>query len=251
MAIYKTGGFVTTTGGAAQNLNLGFIPSYFRAVNDTNMQTAANGEVLVFEWYNTLANATAYLTTYAAAATTSVLMKYQATNGVTPFQTADSSLYTATNLTITGISKAANASITATHAFTSADIGVTTVTFSGVKGMTQINTLRGVIQSVTSTTSFTVNINSTSFTTYTSGGIANIITGSPAYTLYSSPTRIVLADGSTPANWVYPVVGGDGQYLNTAQANNGQIGLTFGTALMTTTDDLWRYQAVLDAPFTS
>lgn len=251
MSIYKTGGFVTTLGGAAQNLTLGFIPSYFRAVNQTNMGTAANGEVLVFEWYNTMPNATAYLTTYAAAATTSVVMAYQATAGVTPFQTADSSLYTATNLTITGISKAANASITATHAFTSDDIGVTTVTFSAIKGMTQMNTLRGVIQSVTSTTSFTVNINSTSFSTWTSGGIANIITGVPAKTLYSVQPRIVLSDGSTPSTWISQTIGGDGQWLNTAQANNGIIGLTFGTALMTTTDDLWRYQAVLDAPFTS
>lgn len=246
MAIYKTGGFTTTLGGAAQNLTLGFIPSYFRAENHTNLVTAANGEVVAFEWYNTMPNATAYLTTYAAAATTSILMKYQATVGVTPFQTADSSLYTSTNLTITGITGGATTSITATHNFTSDDIGVTTVTISGVKGMTQINTLRGVIQTVTSTTSFTVNINSSSFTAYSSGGIANVITGRPAKTLYSSNTPII-----TDANWIQPVVGGDGQFLNTAQANVGVIGLTLGTALMTTTDDLWRYTAVLDAPFTS
>ena len=74
-----------------------------------------------------------------------------------------------TNLVITGISNAANASVTATHSFTSADVGVTVVTFHGVLGMTQINGLSGVIQSVTSTTSFTVNIDSTNFGTYSAG----------------------------------------------------------------------------------
>jgi hypothetical protein len=134
---------------------------------------------------------------------------------------------TNTNLTITGISKAANASITATHAFTSQDVGVTTVTFHGVVGMNQINTLSGLIQSVTSTTSFTVNINTTNFTTYASGGIANIITGVPALTQTGF------------------------QLYNTPLKNVGFTGLTLGSSLMVTTSDVWQYVALLDAPFTS
>jgi hypothetical protein len=130
-------------------------------------------------------------------------------------------------LTITGISKAANASITATHAFTSADIGVTTVTFHNVVGMNQINTLSGVIQSVTSTTSFTVNINTTNFTTYVSGGIANIITGVP------------------------PVTTSGFQVYNTPLLNVGFTGLTLGSSLMVTTSDVWQYIAMLDSPVTS
>jgi hypothetical protein len=132
-----------------------------------------------------------------------------------------------TNLTITGISKAANASITATHAFTSADIGVTTVTIHNVVGMNQINTLSGLIQSVTSTTSFTVNINSTNFSTYGSGGIANIISGVPP---------------STTTGF---------QIYNTPLLNVGFTGLTLGSSLMVTTSDVWQYIALLDAPFTS
>lgn len=244
MAIFFTGGFLTTTGGAAQNLTLGFVPSYFRAINHT--KTAAGSGVGMFEWFDNMPDASAYITTYTGGAP---VVTYISTNGVTAFQTADSSLWTSTNLTITGISKAANASITATHAFTSADIGVTTVTFSGIKGMTQMNTLRGVIQSVTSTTSFTVNINSTNFTTYTSGGIANIITGSPASTTYALYPSF---SGGTNQSTVFVnrgPIGGDGQILNTAQANNGVIGLTFGTTLMVTTNDVWRYEAYLNAPF--
>jgi hypothetical protein len=216
MAIIKNGTLTVGTGGVAQNLNLGFVPSYFRMSNKTKLAATTNG-VVIAEWYNDMANATANIWTTSAGDGTNKITQISS-NGFTPFQTADSALWTPTNLTITGISKAANASITATHAFTSADIGVTTVTFHGIVGMNQMNTLSGVIQSVTSTTSFTVNINSTSFTTYTSGGIANIITGIPA---------------------------------GTAQSNAGVIGLTLGTSLMVTTSDVWEYVAMLDTPVTS
>lgn len=74
-------------------------------------------------------------------------------------------------LTITGISIAASAVITANNVFTAADYGVTQVTFSGVVGMTQINGLTGTVQSSNATT-FTVNINSSGFSAYGSGGLA-------------------------------------------------------------------------------
>lgn len=233
MAIVRKGTLTVTAGGTAQNLNLGFIPSYFMAENKTKIVANTNG-VQKFEWWDDNANASAYVYTMTAGAP---VLTYISTNGVTPYSTPSALEYipltglpsgaTSTNLTITGISKAANASITATHAFTAADIGVTTVTFHSVVGMTQINTLSGIIQSVTSTTSFTVNINSTNFTTYVSGGIANIITGVP-------PT-------TTTGFQVY----------NTPLLNVGFQGLTLGTSLMVTTADVWQYIALLDAPFTS
>ena len=234
MAIVKKGTLTVTTGGTAQNLNLGFIPSYFRMVNKTIQTSGTVTGVTNVEWWNDMANASAYITTYT---TGSGALSYISTNGITPYQTALGSEFvpltglpaaaTNTNLTITGISKAANASITATHAFTSADIGVTTVTFHGVVGMTQINTLSGVIQSVTSTTSFTVNINTTNFTTYTSGGIANVITGVPPTTQFGF------------------------QVENTPLYNVSFIGLTLGTTLMVNTSDVWEYLALLDTDITS
>lgn len=233
MAIVRKGTLTVGTGGVAQNLNLGFIPSYFMAENKTKIIANTNG-VQKFEWWDDNANASAYVYTMTAGAP---VLTYTATNGVTPYSTPIGTEYvpltglpagaTNTNLTITGISKAVNASITATHAFTAADVGVTTVTFHNVVGMTQINTLSGIIQSVTSTTSFTVNINSTNFTTYVSGGIANIITGVP-------PT-------TTTGFQVY----------NTPLLNVGFQGLTLGTTLMVTTGDVWQYLALLDSPFTS
>lgn len=247
MAYVKTGTFTVTSGGTAQNLVLGFIPSYFYMVNQTNVTTPANDEIIKGEWFNTMANATGMTTNYTGTQP-AIEMNWLSSNGFTPFTTADSGLFVpaqapynsaagnrayigqSTNLVITGISQAANASVTATHSFTSADIGVTTVTFSGVLGMTEINTLRGVVQSVTSTTSFTVNIDSSSFGTYSAGvagvtgGFANVVTGAPANTLYSNTS------------------------LPTAQANLGHIGLTLGTSLMTTTADIWNYVAYLDTP---
>lgn len=240
MAIIKKGTLTVGTGGAAQNLPLGFIPSYFRMVNKTIQTSGTVTGVTNVEWWDDMVNASAYITTYT---TGSGVLSYISSNGVTPYQTADSALFPASNLTITGISKAAQAVITATHAFTSKDYGVTTVTFHNVVGMTQINTLSGVVQSSTSTTSFTVNINTTSFTTYSSGGIANIITGIPA--LQGGLITSGNALGFSPA------------YTNTFQVDNnplfnaGTIGLTLGTTLMVNTNDVWEYLALLDTPVSS
>jgi hypothetical protein len=178
------------------------------------------------------------------------------TTGISSFISTDANLFTpqqapyttttgnrqyigaSTNLVITGISQAAQASITATHSFTSSDIGVTVVAFHGVPGMTQINGLTGVIQSVTSTTSFTVNINTTNFSAYSLGsgtnglnsGFANVITGAPVSTLYAN------------------------SYYNTAQANLGFIGLTIGTGIVgasgVSNSDVFSYQAWLQSPAT-
>lgn len=242
MAIVKKGTLTVATGGVAQNLALGFIPSYFRMVNKTIQTSGTITGVTNAEWWDDMANASAYITTYT---TGSGVLSYLSSNGITPFITSDANLYANTNLTITGISKAVNASITATHAFTAADIGVTTVTFSNVVGMTQINTLRGVIQSVTSTTSFTVNINSTNFTTYVSGGIANVITGNYPFPLMGGTPSATNAPGFPPSQ------APTSQVLNAALYNQGIIGLTLGSSLMVNTNNVWEYLALLDASFTS
>lgn len=70
---------------------------------------------------------------------------------------------------ITGISKAASAVVTlGTHTY---NIGQS-VGFRNVVGMTQINGLRGIITAKDATT-ITVNINSSAFSTYSSGGETN------------------------------------------------------------------------------
>lgn len=69
---------------------------------------------------------------------------------------------------ITAITKAASAVVTVgSHTFLVGE----SVYFSGVVGMTEINGLRGAVTAISGTT-ITVGINSTSFSTYTSGGTA-------------------------------------------------------------------------------
>lgn len=78
--------------------------------------------------------------------------------GVTPYGTV---------ATITNITQAASAVVTVSAPHT-LQIGEA-VSFAGVVGMTQINALTGIISAITSTT-LTVNINSSGFTAYGSGG---------------------------------------------------------------------------------
>lgn len=70
---------------------------------------------------------------------------------------------------VTGITQAASAVVTVgAHTFVVGE----SVHFASVAGMTQINGLRGTI-SATGGTTITVSINSTAFSTYTSGGTVN------------------------------------------------------------------------------
>ncbi len=69
--------------------------------------------------------------------------------------------------TITNITQAASAVVTANNSFHRG----ASIVFSSVGGMTQINGLVGVIQTV-SPTAFTVSIDTTAFTAYGSGGEA-------------------------------------------------------------------------------
>lgn len=94
---------------------------------------------------------------------------------------------------ITGITKAASAVVTVgTHTFVEGDV----VEFASVAGMTQINGLTGTVTAIGATT-ITVNINSSGFSTYTSGGTASLLAGT-----------ITLHDA-----FHYPIVAGDAYTL--------------------------------------
>lgn len=238
MAIIRSGTFTVTASTVAQNVVIGdgmSQPTRFTAYDTTQLATPTNSKVLKVEWLPILPNGAAYIYAYTSAQP-AVQQLYTATAGLTPFTSSDAQLWTpqqapynvnnTTNLTITGISQASQAVITATHSFVTADIGVTWVTFSQVVGMTQINTLRGQVVAYATTTQFTVNINSTGFTAYTSGGIANVITGAPATTQFGP------------------------QIIMTPQRNLGTAGLTFGTYIFSlgATSDVWSWIAEFDTP---
>src|SRR5208283_2215691 len=83
---------------------------------------------------------------------------------------------------ISYITKDSQAIVTSiAHGFTSLDQGITTVDFLQVKGMIQINGRPGLIQQVIDADNFSVNIDSTQFFTYISGGYAIIVTGTPPF----------------------------------------------------------------------
>lgn len=205
MAIYKTG--VITSTGAAQNLNLGFIPSRIRVLNLTTLTSGVG--VFDSEWFDFMPNASAHTITTAGTP----VHAYTAANGYTPFQTGDAALFTVTPFVITGISQAANAVVltASTLPFAIGD----TITFHNVVGMTQINTLRGKIVAINAGVSITVDINTTGFSAYVSGG---------------------------EGNWLSVTV---------PCANVGQIGITLGTTVAGTAADIMLYEAYLNTPVTS
>lgn len=270
MAIYKFGTFSTGTTTQYQ-LNLGFIPSVFRLRNETVFASGnGTGDTmtgLIEGYWNqalgalstpafmhcTFTNGAPVWSSTASGSTTTAV-------GIVPYSTNDSALFLPNQtpyINTTGtrqyigqstlqvidngagaITKAANALVTASeaHSFTSADVNVTVVQFHGVPGMTQINGLSGVITSVPSSTTFTVNINTTNFSTYTNGltegvssGFFNVITGAPANSLYGNVS------------------------LPTAEANLGSTGVIVGTTFTNgggATTDVWSYEAILQSPVT-
>lgn len=80
---------------------------------------------------------------------------------------------------ITAITNDNSATITcSSYPFSSSDPGLTSVTFKQVSGMLPINGQTTLIQTV-SGNNFTVNINTTNYPAYVSGGVICIDTGQP------------------------------------------------------------------------
>jgi hypothetical protein len=81
--------------------------------------------------------------------------------------------------TITGILRNSTTTMTIpNHGFTEAnDAGITSISIHQVVGMTQINGLIGMILEVIDTNNIILNINSTNFSPYISGGQAISISG--------------------------------------------------------------------------
>jgi hypothetical protein len=101
---------------------------------------------------------------------------------------------------ITGITRDSRARITCVgHGFTSASAGITFVMVKQVLGMLQINGTNGLIQEVVDADNFTVNINSTAFNTYASGGVIIVDSGLPpsqevGFQIFNTPFQNVAND---------------------------------------------------------
>jgi hypothetical protein len=85
--------------------------------------------------------------------------------------------------TVTGITNSTQPVITApNHGFTNAaDQNITSLIFTQVKGMFQINGQCGYINNVIDTSNFQVGIDTSFYNKYTSGGLANISAGNAPY----------------------------------------------------------------------
>ena len=105
-----------------------------------------------------------------------------ASNAVPPSVTPPSPFEWLQNLvqSITNITKDSRATVTVpNHGFTTTDQGQTFLGFKQVQGMIQINGLNALIQTVLDVNNFTVNIDSTNFHSYVSGGVCITDSGSP------------------------------------------------------------------------
>jgi hypothetical protein len=81
---------------------------------------------------------------------------------------------------ISGITNDSQATVTVVaHGFSSANAGTTFLCFKQVKGMIQINGLNALIQQIIDADNFTVNIDTTRFYTYVSGGVIIVDSGLP------------------------------------------------------------------------
>lgn len=81
---------------------------------------------------------------------------------------------------ISGVTNDSQATVTcSTYEFSSEDEGITSVTFKQITGMLPLNGITARITSVVSSTQFKVDINTTNFPAYASGGVICIDTGEP------------------------------------------------------------------------
>lgn len=217
MAQYRKGTFTAPGTAAAQTITLGFEPSSFKLTNYTGWATAT--VVSESQFFGGMTDGYALIKTVATDADVTGVYQVPSiltTNGFTPFSTGGS--WDTTQATISAATKANPCVITATtHGFSTGD----TVTISGVVGMVQLNTNRYII-TVVDANSFSLSdlfgnpVDSTGFSTYTSGGIANKIS----------------TDETPPG----------------LQQDEGAAGIILGTSLFRNNADVFYWEAWLETP---
>lgn len=153
-----------TSAGAGFNLPLGFVPTYYHAINLTQASSSANpGVVKKVEWFQGMAADSLLVTknTNSAATDESSLVT---TGGITAYDSATPATYAP--VAITSISQANPALVTsATHGLVDGNL----VRIYGVATMTQLNGLVFTVD-VQSGTTFTIPVNTSGFAAGGTGG---------------------------------------------------------------------------------
>jgi len=225
---YRFGTFKTTSTATATTITLGFVPSKFVMTNYTQWENTTT-QITSNTWFSGMPSAYALQTNNSTVpATRNVVVQ---SNGVTPFATG--ALWAAEQSVITGVSKANPAVVTCTNTLVNGDI----ITISGVVGMIQLNTNRYVVTNVTGS-NFTLYdlfgnpVDSTGYTTYTSGGIANCISTPPTAPVLNPSTGAVITPGGPPGNFY----------------DTGYAGVILGAGWINDSADVWYWEAFYQTP---
>lgn len=216
---YRTGSFTTTSTPTARNITLGFRPSKFILTNDTGFGTNSVKTQAIY--FDGMPAASALLYTNDGSA--QPVQSRPTSNGFTIVE--NGAVYASTNYTITGITNANPGVVTVSSGTGLVDGQVGTI--SGVVGMTEVNTIRVVVTNVdTGAGTFDMydlfgnKINTSSYTTYSSGGIFNLFATSP------------------PPPTAFPAL----------QYDTGSIYITLGTGLFNSAAETWYWEAFFETP---
>lgn len=188
--------FTLTSGGAAYNLICGFKPNMVRIVNLSKFAT--DGTACEFLWTDSMPNAYAYA---GIADATGINRSIITTNGVTPYSIES---FTDIGQVITGIT-AANPAVVTVSSTAGYAVG-NGVRIKDVVGTTEMNGNMYKVSVVNGATTFSLDLDSSGLTAYSSGGnaynqsLTMVDSGGAGVTL---GTSVVGADGDSLEVYCY------------------------------------------------
>jgi hypothetical protein len=241
MSQYRNG--IITSTGAAVTLPLGFVPDHFIVYNWTAMATDATAVIESHFFRNVTPDGYAFRqskTITTGAVTTANITS----NGFTPVILGGD--WQSTQYTITTISNANPgvvkvSGISPTNTLTL--VNGMTVTISGVRGMTQVNTNRYIVGNLTidgGGPAYTFSlydlfgnpVDTTAFGTYSSGGIVNQISYPPTAPVLNATTGAVITPGQPAGN----------------QYDIGYMGIILGTGVVGSSTNTLFWEAFYSTP---
>lgn len=233
---YRNGIIISTA--AATNVQLGFVPDRFTILNYT--KTAAQSGVGFSEWIkNVVASGKALISTYTVGAPVVSLL---GSNGITPVSTGG--VWGNTVAALSGVSNANPGVVTLTDA-QAASVGLVngmTITLSSVGGMPSLNTNRYIVAGLASGGgNTTFNLYDTFGNPVSTVGIGTYVASTGELDVISYPqtaatlnpvTGQVVTPGSPPG----------------LQLDTGFAGVTLGTGVVGSSNDVLYYEAFLQTP---
>lgn len=183
--------FSLTSGGAAYNLIVGFKPTLVRIVNKTAFAT--DGDSVEFLWTSNMPNGYAYA---GIADATGINRAIVTSDGVTPYSTSS---FTDISEAITGATAANPCVITV-----GSSAGYAVGNYARIKdivGMTELNDNLYKVSAVPSSTTVSLDVDSSGFTAYSSGGNAY------------NQSQTVVDSGGEGVTLGTEVMGSDGEVL--------------------------------------